>query len=225
MIRAAMLLKSADADRVLVVASESSLHEAFIHSFKRLGVIAANGEPCRPFDVERNGFLISEAAAAICLARRRPKAGEIVLEGYAIGADASHLTGTDPRALALKRCLQTVTNARPVDLVHAHATGTIANDPIELSAIETVTDGSPTVYSHKGAIGHTLGASGMVATVLNVLAHRTGEIPGNVSTRQAIATRAGHIGQEKVQRPIRRSIAIAAGFGGATGVVGLRTTP
>ena len=225
LIRAAMLLKSGDADRVLVVASESSLHEAFIQSFKRLGVIAAPGEPCRPFDVDRSGFLISEAAAAICLERRRPRAGEIVLEGYAIGADASHLTGTDPRALALKRCLQTVTNARPVDLVHAHATGTIANDPIELSAIETVTDGSQIIYSHKGAIGHTLGASGMVATVLNVMAHRTGEIPGNVSTRQAIPTKAGQIGQQRVQRPIRRSIAIAAGFGGATGVVGLRTSP
>ncbi len=209
---------------MLVVASESSLHEAFIQSFKRLGVIAAAGEPCRPFDQHRSGFLISEAAAAVCLERRRPRPGEVVIDGYAIGADASHLTGTDPHALALKSCLQRATNARPVDLVHAHATGTVANDPVELSAIETVTDGSPIIYSHKGAIGHTLGASGLVATVLNVLAHRLGEIPPNVCTTNPIATQAGRISREGVQRPIRRSLAIAAGFGGATGVVAFRMT-
>jgi 3-oxoacyl-(acyl-carrier-protein) synthase len=223
LIRAAMLLKSGDADRVLVVASESSLHEAFIQSFRRLGVIAASGEPCRPFDQRRSGFLVSEAAAAVCLERRRPRLGEVVIDDYALGADASHLTGTDPQALALKSCLRRANNARPVDLVHAHATGTVANDPIELSAIETVTDGSPIIYSHKGAIGHTLGASGLVATVLNVLAHRYGEVPPNVCTTNPIPTQAGQISRQGVQRPIRRSLAIAAGFGGATGVVAFQT--
>lgn len=222
--RAAMLLQQGDADRVLVVASESSLHEAFIHSFRRLGVIATPGEPCRPFDRNRSGFLISEAAAAICLECRLAKPGEVVMDGYAIGADASHLTSTNPQALALKSCLKRVLNGRPTDLIHAHATGTVANDPIELSAIDAIAgDGQAIIYSHKGSFGHTLGASGMVATVLNWMAHQTRQVPGNVSTLDPLATSAGRISRETVNRPIRRSIAIAAGFGGATGVVGLRT--
>lgn len=224
LIRAAMLLQHGDADRALVIATESSLHPAFIQSFRRLGVLASPGKPCRPFDVNRTGFLISEAAAAIVLDKRTPKRGDIILDGYALGADASHLTSTDPQATALKRCLAKVIAGQPVDLIHAHATGTIANDPIELAAIESVSVGSPAIYSHKGSIGHSLGASGMVATVLNVIAHRKGIVPGNVNTTHPLTSReAGRMSRTNVQRPIHRSLAIAAGFGGATGVVGLRT--
>jgi 3-oxoacyl-(acyl-carrier-protein) synthase len=224
LIRSVMMLQHGDVDRVLVIASESSLHEAFIQSFRRLGVIADPRELCRPMDVNRSGFLISEAAAAVCLERRQARPGEVAIDAYAMGADASHLTGTDPRALTLRSCLSRVVKGHSIDLVHAHATGTIANDPIELAAIETVCQGrSTTVYSHKGAIGHTLGASGMVATVLNVMAHRTGIVPGNISTRRPIATTAGRISRETLRHPISRSLVIAAGFGGATGVVGLRT--
>ncbi len=243
LIRAAMMLEHGDADRAIVVGTESSLHPAFIQSFQRLGVLAAPGEPCRPFDRNRSGFLIAEAAAAVCLERRPARAGEIVLDSYALGGDASHLTGTDLQAGTLRRCLSKVIAARPMDLIHAHATGTIANDPIELAAIEACLVGevqpatevtsparvdrdgrpSPILYSHKGAIGHSLGASGLVAAVLNVMAHRSGAVPGNVNTIDAMTTQAGRINLGAIERAITRSIAIAAGFGGATGVVGLRT--
>jgi len=251
LIRAAMLLQHGDADRAIVVGAESSLHPAFIQSFKRLGVIANVGEPCRPMDRNRSGFLISEAAAAICLERRPARAGEIVLDGWAIGADASHLTHTNPDAATLRHCISTVLAARPVDLVHAHCTGTVANDVLELAAIEACLTGAnalaaeaaspvepnpglplewpaerhecPVIYSHKGAIGHSLGASGLVATVINVMSQRAGVVPGNVNTIDPLPTPAGRIESRAVEGTVRRSIAIAAGFGGATGVVGLRT--
>ncbi len=234
LIRATMMLQLGEADRVIVVGVESSLHPAFIESFKRLGVIANPGEPCRPMDRRRSGFLISEAAAAICLERRKATAGQIIIDGYAIGSDASHLTHTDANAGTLKHCLQSVVTARPVDLIHAHATGTVSNDVIELNAIDSVLNSAdcslqrpvnpPTIYSHKGAIGHSLGASGLVSTALNVLSHQTGIVPGNIHTHEPLPTRAGTIGYDATTRVIRRSMVIAAGFGGATGVVGLKTT-
>lgn len=234
LIRAAMLLQHGDADRAIVIGVESSLHPAFIESFKRLGVIANPGGPCRPMDERRSGFLLSEAAACVILERRKAQPGEITLDGYAIGADASHLTHTDANALALKYMLTRVMAGRSPDLIHAHATGTVANDAIELTAIESVLSGvnvrpdqsasvPPTIYSHKGALGHTLGASGLVAAVLNVMSHRHGTVPGNVNTAHPLRTTAGRIEQASVKRAVRQSLIIAAGFGGATGVVGLRT--
>jgi len=227
LIRAAMLLQHGDADRAIVVGTESSLHPAFIESFTRLGVIANPGQPCRPMDRNRSGFLISEAAAAVCLERRPARPGEIVLDGFALGSDASHLTHTDTSASTLKYCLKQVIAGRPVDLIHAHATGTVSNDVIELGAIAEASantpPGGPILYSHKGALGHSLGASGLVATVLNVLSHRHGLVPGNVNTTDPMETPAGRIENKTLQYPIRRSLVIAAGFGGATGVVGLRS--
>ena len=62
-----MLIRSGQAKRVLVVASEASVHPLFLGSFARLGVLALPGVGCKPFDAEREGFLMSEAAAAVKL--------------------------------------------------------------------------------------------------------------------------------------------------------------
>ena len=133
LIRGAMLLNEGYS-RVLVVAAESSLHPLFLASFKRLGVLAPPEIGCRPFDLERQGFLVSEAAAAVCLEK---KAGGLQVERFALGGDATHLTGADPQGRMLRRLLATVIDGRAVDLIHAHGTGTEANDAVELAAIES----------------------------------------------------------------------------------------
>ncbi|HWE94903.1 MAG TPA: beta-ketoacyl synthase N-terminal-like domain-containing protein [Tepidisphaeraceae bacterium] len=226
LIRAAIMLRSGEADRAIVVAAESSLHPLFLHSFRRLGVIPPEGVGCRPFDERRAGFLLSEAAAAVCLelpetARARPWAA---VDRFAMGADATHLTGSDPAGGLLRRLLAQVIDSRPIDLVHAHGTGTIANDPIELAAIDSVMTGqtpAPSLYSHKGALGHSLGAAGLVAVAINCLAHRHGVVPPNVRTTTPLPSRHVRIHREIETRPVRRSLISAAGFGGPTAVVSL----
>ena len=97
------------------------------------------------------------------------------------------------------------------------------NDPVELAAIEaTVVPGeTPSVYSHKGALGHSLGASGLVSVVLNCEAHRHGVVPPNVQTTTPLPAERVRIERGAVERPVRRSVAIAAGFGGAMAAVSL----
>jgi 3-oxoacyl-(acyl-carrier-protein) synthase len=99
------------------------------------------------------------------------------------------------------------------------------NDPIELAAIEASVPNSPAghphLYSHKGALGHSLGAAGLVSIVLNCVAHRTGTIPPNVRTQNPLPAQYATIAKQMVQRPIHRSVAIAAGFGGAIACVGI----
>jgi 3-oxoacyl-[acyl-carrier-protein] synthase II len=261
LIRAAMLIEHGDADRAIVVAAESSLHPMFVESFRRLGVLAPDGERCRPFDVDRSGFLCAEAAAAVVLERATepstsPTAGgggdangiagnadgtasDVWLDCYAFAGDASHLTGSDPSGATLRRLLAAAVDGRPVDVIHAHGTGTEANDAAEAAAIDAVLGAGlaaiptssaaaaatgPAVYSHKGAIGHTVGAAGLVSVVLNVLMHRHGVVPPNVGVRTPIALRRATIHRGAVQRPVRRSVALAAGFGGATAAVSLASS-
>lgn len=250
LIRAALLIRSGQARRVLVVATEASVHPLFLGCFHRLGVLPPTAFGCRPFDQTRQGFLMSEAAAAVCLTaeddvsatrppRPSPQAttshagsshagpapGRIALDRFALGADAFHLTGSDPGGRVLRHLLRTVTQDAPFDLIHAHGTGTQLNDAIELAALnDTFTDPAslPILYSHKGALGHSLGAAGLVAIVLNCLAHRTGVIPPNIQTHSPLPT---HLPIPHTSRNVRvrRSLALAAGFGGPTAVVSLKT--
>jgi 3-oxoacyl-[acyl-carrier-protein] synthase II len=227
LIRGAMMVRSGEVRQALVVATEASLHPIFLGSFQRLGVLAKPGAGCRPFDADRTGFLMSESAAAVLLeAGENGSVGrpEIHIERFALGGTATPLTGGDPHAITLRRLLAHVIDGRPVDLVHAHGTGTPTNDPIELAAVESAvvpSDPPPNLYSHKGALGHSLGASGLLAIVLNCQAHAHGVIPPNPRTTNPLPATRVRISHEPVERPVRRSIACAAGFGGPTAVVSL----
>ena len=236
LIRGAMLLGEG-VDRVLVVAAESSLHPLFLGSFTRLGVLAPPEIGCRPFDVNRRGFLVSEAAAAVCLERRT---GGIQIERFAMLADATHLTRGDETGRMLRRLLSTAIGSRPLDLIHAHGTGTKANDETELTAIQSalaadfpphpllncstaplLSRQQPILYSHKGALGHTLGAAGLISVVLNCQCHTHACIPGNVRTSEPLPMPGLRFSQSILERRISRSVVIASGFGGAGAAVTL----
>lgn len=226
----AMLIRSGQVSRCLVVGAESSLHPMFIESFRRLGVLAKPGEGCRPFDRDRSGFVMSEAAAAVTMAAAgegsaRSRCGAYaMIDRFALAGDATHLTGSDPTGRTLRSVLANVINGRHVDLIHAHATGTILHDPVELAAIEdnlVRCDFEPMIYSHKGALGHSLGAAGMISVVINCLIHRHGIVPGNVRTQARLPTRGARIDAKPVAGNFRRSIVTASGFGGTIAAVAL----
>jgi 3-oxoacyl-[acyl-carrier-protein] synthase II len=252
LIRGAMVIRAGEASRVLIVAAEASVHPLFLGSFGRLGVLPPEGVPCRPFDQNRKGFLMSEAAAAVCLEAYDPESDQsvkpiVAIDRFALAGDAMHLTAGDPSGVVMRRLLHEVVQNQLPDLIHAHGTGTRLNDEMELAAIESImacdrpaahsTSDNPCyvkfdggeqkggsaglIYSHKGAMGHSLGASGLVSVVLNCQAHMNGIVPPNVNTLQPIRTRWTSVSSAAVKQPIRRSIVCATGFGGPTSVVSL----
>ena len=233
LIRGTLMIRAGEARQVLVVATEASVHPLFLGSFQRLGVLAPPGHGCRPFDHNRAGFYMTEAAAAVILEADESVENSdggvvgvhrICVDRFAMGGDATHLTGGDPDARVLRHLLTRVIDGRPVDLIHAHGTGTEANDASELAAINQTLapeSGCPVVYSHKAALGHSLGASGLVSIALNCQAHGTATIPPNARTTQPLPAGGVAIPRTTTRRPVTRSLVIAAGFGGPTAVVSL----
>ena len=227
LIRACMMIQSGQVERALVVAVESSFHPLFQASFQRLGILPPCEIGCRPFDHSRAGFLMSEAAAAVVVERVEvPQSNAIVVDRFAMGGDATHLTGSDPQGRVLRHLLAHVINNRPLDLIHAHGTGTLLNDSMELAALESSLieqDPRPTLYSHKAALGHSLGAAGLLAVVINCECHRRGIIPPNPRTLDPLSTERVSISAASVRRKIQRSIVAASGFGGPTAAVSIET--
>jgi len=170
---------------------------------------------------------MSDAAAAVLLEARRDEPAGLLIDRFALAADATHITGSDPTGAALRHVLRQVCGDQPVDLFHAHGTGTPVNDAIELEAIDDVARGvprPPVVYSHKGALGHSLGAAGLVSVVLNCMCHERGLVPGNCRTEDPLPAPNVVLPRHPMRREIRRSVALAAGFGGTVAAVSIVST-
>lgn len=191
-IRAVQWLQEDGGSIVFAGAVESSLNPLFASSFLRMRVVAADQpEPsraCRPFNVDRSGFIIGEGAGALVLetaehARSRGARPIAIIAGYARGADPTGLADMDPQGRPLtsviRRCLtRAQVRPRQIAFIKAHGTATQQNDVAESAAIRAVFDGRcPPVISLKGHFGHCLGASGAIETAICVKAMAAGMLP------------------------------------------------
>jgi 3-oxoacyl-[acyl-carrier-protein] synthase II len=223
-----------DADRALVVTSEAALLPLFIHSYRRLGVLAEltpGGYRQRPLDARRCGFILSEAGAAVVLRRlpagQSPPAGSIELADTAIAADAHDMLRPSPAMPALDELAQRLIGSGPLEMLHPHAPGTAEHDPTELAIYRRIlaqTEGGsrengPDVYACKGAVGHGLGAAGLTALVLASLCLTSGQRPPMPWLEQPMDEEPGPslhaTGQRACSRTGRHAI-FAAGFAGHT---------
>lgn len=160
---------------------------------KRLGHSALgtmSADRLRAFDERHSGMLLGEGAAALVLerassARGRSAPVHAVLSGAGSANDAAGLTAPDPSGesvvLAVRRCLAAAGRTpQDVAVLNAHATGTTVNDAVESASLGRLfadADRRPLVFATKGALGHSLGATGAIEAVSVVLALRDGRVP------------------------------------------------
>lgn len=179
------LLATNQCDIALVCGTEAPITPLMIAGFTQMGALSNHSS--RPFDIDRDGFVIAEGAATLVLerpqhaaARRCAPLASII--GYASTTDAHHLVRPHPQGQHAEQAIRrALTDAgitpHDIDHVNAHGTSTPLNDRTEAAVLQRVLPQNPPVTSTKGTLGHALGAAGTIEAALTILALRDGVIP------------------------------------------------
>ncbi len=220
----AALIDNGQADVVFVTGVDLISHFV-LAGFTSLKSLDPEG--CRPFDKARVGLSLGEGAATVVLARRdlSPTA-KALLTGWGSSNDANHLTGPSRDgaglALAISRALAKAGLA-PSDIgyVNAHGTGTAYNDNMEALALRRVFgDGVPPFSSSKGMLGHTLGAAGVLETILCLLALERQTLPGTPRLGEPDPVAPPSLVREpRSSARLRRILKVNCGFAGTNAAV------
>jgi 3-oxoacyl-[acyl-carrier-protein] synthase II len=237
---AAEVIRRGQAEVVISGGSEAVITRLALSAFNNMGAVSTrNDEPqraCRPFDAERDGFVMGEGAGVLVLeslnrAQRRGARIYAELIGYGATSDAFHITAPEDDGIGAARAMQeALENAglapEDVDYVNAHGTSTILNDPIETRAIHLVFGahaGRLSISSTKSMIGHLMGAAGAVEAIACVKSLETGwvhptlnhEHPDPACDLDYVPNRARHL------EP-RVALSNSFGFGGHNGCLVFR---
>lgn len=220
------------ADRMLVVGSESAICAVGIGGFAAMKALSdRNDDPkkaSRPFDKERNGFVMGEGAGALILeeyemakARGAKIYGELV--GFGESGDANHITTPAPAGEGAARAMRAALSMANVkiDYINAHGTSTAYNDLFETMAIKQVFGSEiPLISSTKGQIGHCLGAAGTLEAVISLMAMQEGVLPPTINQEtKDPECDLDYIPNVAREKKVDAVMSNSFGFGGTNGVV------
>lgn len=203
--------------RALVVGTDS-ISSFVLRGFSALLALAEDRS--RPFDRDRDGLNLGEGAGAILLSSFEAEGEGITLAGFGESNDANHVTGPSRDgqglALAIDRALRDAKlSVADIDYVHLHGTGTPFNDAMECEALARVFDTPPPASGSKSQFGHTLGAAGLLESLVTMAALERGHAPGNVGLEHQDPDAPVALLRDGIELPRSNSaLKVAAGFGG-----------
>ena len=220
------------ADVMIAGGTEATITPLAISAFGNMRALSPQVETptgaSRPFDRERDGFVMSEGAAVLVLeelqhAKRRGASIHAELVGYGSASDAHHITAPPPDGAGAAACMTAALrdaglSADAVDYVNAHATSTPVGDAAETMAIKSVFKDraySLPVSATKSMTGHMLGAAGAVESIFTVLALRCGVLPPTINYEHPDPScDLDYVPNDARQASLRVAISNAFGFGG-----------
>ena len=229
---AARLIARGDADLMFAGGSDSRLEPLMICAYGALGALSRSERPTvevsRPFDLERDGFVLGEGAAVLVLedygrARRRGASIYAEVTGYGSASDALGITRPDPEGKGAQRAMRAAlaeakVDVDDVDYVNAHGTSTRLNDVMETNAVKAVFGERSRrlpLSSIKSMTGHTIGAAGALEAAAMALTLRTGVLPPTINqTTPDPACDLDYIPNEARREKPRVAISNSFGFGG-----------
>jgi len=221
------------ADKMLVIGAESAICPVGIGGFAAMKALSTrNDDPqtaSRPFDTDRDGFIMGEGAGALVLesyddavARGARIYGELI--GFGESGDANHITTPtmDGPLRAMKGAYKMAGEPK-IDYVNAHGTSTPVNDKNETAALKELFGGKencPPVSSIKGQLGHCLGAAGAIEAVVCLMSMRDGVLPPTINyTTPDENCDLDYIPNKARKAEINVAMSNSFGFGGTNGVV------
>lgn len=227
---AANFILSGSCDAVLALGAESILTPAVISSLAQAKALSRrNDNPqgaSRPFDKNRDGFVIGEGAGALALEREehaRARGAAILawLAGWGNTLDAWHITAPDPGGRGAARCMNMALRQAglapgDIDYVNAHGTATQLGDLAETNALKTVFGhNAPPASSTKGATGHLMGAGGLTEAIACIMAMRDGILPPTLNlTEPDPQCDLDYVPIKARKADIRTAMSNSLGFGG-----------
>lgn len=210
---ARQLLQSGRFDRAIVVGGDelSAFVLSGFHAFQ-----AMSDAPCRPYDRDRKGINLGEAAVAVWLSTHR-QPGSIAMLGVGSYNDANHISGPSRTGEGLFRSMQKALSeagVESVDYISAHGTATLYNDEMEAIALGRSGLAHLPLHSLKGYYGHTLGASGLLETVIACHGLRQGILLRSPGYEQSGTSVPLNIITQHQRQPLQTFMKLASGFGG-----------
>lgn len=229
---AAAIIERGAADVMVAGGAEASVTRFAIAGFGQARALSTNNDnpegASRPFDLERDGFVMAEGGAALILEERdraMARGADIYAEvvGYGMSADAYHITLPRPGGAGAARAMRAAIldagiEPSDIDYINAHGTSTAANDATETAAIKTVMGDEAyrvPISSTKSMTGHLLGAAGALEAIASILAIRDGVIPATINyATPDPECDLDYVPNEPREAEIRYAMSNSFGFGG-----------
>jgi len=227
------IIAMGDADVMVAGGAESPVNRISVAGFAACRALSTGfndrpTEASRPYDKDRDGFVMGEGAAVVVLEEyERAKArgakiyGEVI--GYGMSGDAYHITAPAPDGDGGYRCMQMAVKRAgiapaDIDYINAHGTSTQLGDEIELGAVTRLLgDAAPkaAMSSTKSAIGHLLGAAGAIEAIFSLLAIRDNVAPPTLNLdNPSVETRINLVPKVPLKKQIDMALSNSFGFGG-----------
>ena len=227
LIVAKRFLQAGKYDHALVVGADT-LSRFVISGFQSLQALSS--ERCRPFDAERKGINLGEAAAAMLLTVKPEALGikpVIRMLGSGLSNDANHISGPsrtgEELAYAIRQALkQSSVSAAEVDFISAHGTATLYNDEMEAKAFDLAGLSNTPLNSLKAYYGHTLGAAGIVETVVGMHSLEQGVAIPTLGFSTPGVSKPVNVISEISTRRLNTFLKTASGFGGCNAAMVLQ---
>ncbi len=233
---AARLIAYGDADVMLAGGAEMATTPLGVAGFAAARALSRRNDApekaSRPWDVDRDGFLLGDGAGVLVLEEyehAKARGAHIYAEliGFGMSSDAYHITSPSPDGAGAAQCMDAAIKdagieAADIDYINAHGTSTPVGDLMELEAVRrSFGDVATTVAisSTKSMTGHLLGAAGGIEAVFSILALRDQVIPPTINLEQPepVAAEFNLIGQEAKPAPLNIVLSNSFGFGGTNG--------
>ncbi|MBM3495818.1 MAG: beta-ketoacyl-ACP synthase II, partial [Armatimonadetes bacterium] len=235
------IIRRGDADVMIAGGAEAPMSRLGLGGFCAARALSSrNDEPeraSRPFDAERDGFVMGEGAGVVILeslehAEARGARARAEIVGYGLTGDAYHITqpapGGEGAARAMAMALRTAgVSPDEVDYINAHGTSTLPNDKLETAAIKTTFGAHASrvaISSTKSMTGHLLGAAGAVEAIASILAMERSVVPPTTNYENPDPEcDLDYTPNKPVARSIRYALSNSFGFGGHNATILLRS--
>jgi 3-oxoacyl-[acyl-carrier-protein] synthase-1 len=215
------LLRSGQYENAIIVGADV-ISKFIVSGFESFQALSPN--LCKPFDRSRDGLNLGEGAATIILSTNKKYSENIKVKGGAVSNDANHISGPSRTGEELAQAIKNAMNdaaisVKEVDFISAHGTATVYNDEMEANAFTLSGLQNIPLNSLKGYYGHTLGAAGLIESVISIQSLKENLVLPTLGFKKNGVTNSLNVLASPIAVKANNFLKTASGFGGCNAAV------